>query len=118
MDSLKSLPLKVRAGLLDKADDLKKSGDPRECRKPLTGPLQGYYRIVYSRYRAIFTVEEEPLAGGDVLLHLKVVFIVAGTRKEFDRNDVYRVARKLVEHVLPELPGELDEFEPREKEPE
>ena len=34
---------------------------------------------------------------------LKVIFIAAGIRKELDKKDVYRVARKLVESVLPEL---------------
>ena len=118
-DALKSLPKKVRAGLLSKADDLATGGDPRKYCKPLTGPLDGYYRIVYSRYRAIFTVEEESLAGGDVLLHLKVIFIAAGIRKEYDRGDVYRVALKLVTQVLPELPPpEIDEIESHEKDPE
>ena len=115
-ESLKRLPLKVRKGLLKKADELTKGADPRECRKPLTGPLQGYYRIVYSRYRAIFTVKEEALASGDVPLHLTIVFIAAGIRKELDRSDVYRLALKLVEHVLPDIPDDIDEFELKEKE--
>jgi mRNA-degrading endonuclease RelE of RelBE toxin-antitoxin system len=117
-ESLKSLPPKVRKGLLDKADALLTCGDPRKCCKPLTGPLEGCYRIVYSRYRAIFTVVEERLDSGDVLLHLKVIFVAAGIRKEFDRNDVYRVAMKLVRHVLPELPAEIDEGESRQNDPE
>jgi mRNA interferase RelE/StbE len=103
-ESLKGLPLKVRKGLLKKADELTNGTDPREWCKPLTGPLQGYYRIVYSRYRAIFTVREETSAGGDKLLHLNVIFVAAGIRKELDKKDVYRVARKLVEYVLPEFP--------------
>ncbi len=101
--------------MLDKADQLTECDDPRKHCKRLAGPLEGCYRIVYSRYRAIFTVEEEPLATGDVLVHLKVIFVVAGIRKEFDRNDVYRVAKKLVENVLPTLSDEIDEFELREK---
>jgi hypothetical protein len=84
--------------------------DPREWCKPLTGPLQGCYRIVYSRYRAIFTVKEEALAGGGKLLHLHVIFIAAGIRKELDKKDVYRLAQKLVEHVLPDLPGGISEL--------
>jgi mRNA interferase RelE/StbE len=116
--SLKSLPMKVRRGLLSKADELTQCDDPRKHCKPLTGPLQGYYRIVYSRYRAIFTVEEEVLADGRSQLHLKVIFVVAGARKEFDRNDVYKVALKLVEHVLPEPRRDADKIEPRKKDPE
>jgi mRNA-degrading endonuclease RelE of RelBE toxin-antitoxin system len=113
--SLKALPLKVRKGLLEKADRLKEGPDPRERCKPLTGPLQGCHRIVYSRYRAIFSVREEELAGGDKLLHLEVIFIAAGIRKELDKKDVYRVAQKLVESVLPELAGDVDEMELEEK---
>ncbi len=113
--SLARLPLKVRKGLLDKADELTNGTDPRDWCKPLTGPLQGYFRIVYSRYRAIFSVKEEVLAGGEKLLHLSVIFIVVGIRKELDKNDVYRVARKLVEHVLPDLSDDIDEFGTREK---
>jgi mRNA-degrading endonuclease RelE of RelBE toxin-antitoxin system len=108
--SLKGLPLKVRKGLLGKADEMIESRtDPRTYCKPLTGPLQGYYRIVYSRYRAIFTVDEEQLIGGDTLLRLTVVFIAAGIRKELDKKDIYRVAQKLVESVLPSLP-DIDEL--------
>ena len=110
-ESLKGLPLKVRKGLLVKADELTNGTDPREWCKPLTGPLQGYYRIVYSRYRAIFTVKEEILASGDKLLQLNVIFIAAGIRKEMDKKDVYRLAQKLVEHVLPDLPGEVGELD-------
>ena len=110
-ESLKGLPLKVRKGLLEKADKLAEGPDPRTWCKPLTGPLQGYYRIVYSRYRAIFSVKEEELVNGDKLLHLEVVFIAAGIQKEIDKKDVYRVAKKLVESVLPELSGDLDEVE-------
>ena len=114
-ESLKGLPLKVRKGLLEKADELTEGPDPREWCKPLTGPLQGYYRIVYSRYRAIFSVKEEKLVNGDKLLHLDVIFIAAGIRKELDKKDVYRVAQKLVESVLPELSGDIDEVELKEK---
>ncbi|HLA84806.1 MAG TPA: type II toxin-antitoxin system RelE/ParE family toxin [Thermoguttaceae bacterium] len=115
-ESLKKLPRKVSKGLLDKADQLAQCDDPRKYCKPLTGPLEGYYRITYGRYRAVFTVTEERLATGDVLLHLRVIFVVAGIRKEFDRHDVYNVAKKLVEQVLPALSEDIDDFELREKE--
>lgn len=109
-ESLKRLPPKVRKGLLDKADELAKCDDPRKHCKPLTGPLARCYRMTYGRYRAVFTVEEERLAGGGVLLRLRVIFIAAGIRKEFDKNDVYQVAKKLVEHVLPAL-EDIDDIE-------
>lgn len=98
-DALQKLPRKVRRGLLAKADALT-TGDPRKSCKPLTGPLQGYFRIVYSRYRAIFSVTEEEIADGDKVLHLKVLFVIAGIRKQRDKNDIYRVAEKLVELLL------------------
>ena len=85
-ESLKGLPLKVRKGLLEKADELADGPDPRERCKPLTRPLQGYYRIVYSRYRAIFSVKEEKLADGDKLLHLEEIFIAAGIRRNWIRR--------------------------------
>ncbi|MGW8256637.1 MAG: type II toxin-antitoxin system RelE family toxin [Thermoguttaceae bacterium] len=108
-ESLRKLPLKVRKGLLHKADELTKGSDPRDRCKPLAGPLQGYYRIVYSRYRAIFCVKEEKLENEDTLITIRVIFIAAGIRKEMDKKDVYRIAQKLVENVLPELPG-INEF--------
>lgn len=109
IESLKALPKKVRKGILDKADEILKSGDPRKHYKPLIGPLSGHYRIVYSRYRTVFKVEEEKTDSGDVLLHLTVIFIAAGIRKELDKNDIYRVAKKLVETVLNE-DEELEEI--------
>lgn len=112
-ESLRALPKKVRKGLLDKADELLDCGDPRKCYKPLTGPLQGHYRIVYSRYRAVFSVEEESLATGDKLLHLTVIFIAAGIRKAYDKNDIYRVAKKLVESVFSD--EDVDEVEVTER---
>jgi mRNA-degrading endonuclease RelE of RelBE toxin-antitoxin system len=114
-DALKCLPIDARKGLLKKADQLMECDDPRRHCKRLTGPLEGYYRITFSRYRAIFTVESESLASDDELIHLRIIFIAAGMRKEFDRKDVYRVAKKLIENVLPELSGEIDDFELREK---
>lgn len=92
---LKRLPKKVRLGLLSKADALCK-GDPRTASKPLTGPLQGCYRILYARYRAIYTVREETADEGQKVLHLTVLFLAAGMRKERDKNDIYRLAQRLV----------------------
>ena len=95
-NGLRKLPQKVRKGLFRKVDDLAK-GDPSKTYKPLTGPLQGYYRIRYSRYRAIYTVEEESIANGDVLTHVRVLFVAVGIRKEGDKHDIYKLAEKLVE---------------------
>jgi mRNA-degrading endonuclease RelE of RelBE toxin-antitoxin system len=94
LKTLRKLPKKVQRGLLEKADELTQ-GDPRDAHKPLSGPLQGCYRITYGRYRAIYRIDEQRKAGGS-LLHLKVLFIVAGIRKEHDKNDIYRIAEKLM----------------------
>ena len=96
-EALANLPGKVRRGLLDKANELRNADDPSAVHKPLTGPLQGDYRITYSCYRAIYSVERESLVGGEVIHHIKIHFVAAGIRKEGDKKDVYRLAQKLLE---------------------
>lgn len=96
-DGLAKLPQKVRRGLLDKVNELRNAEDPSAVHKPLTGPLQGYHRITYSRYRAVYSVEKETLASGDILHHFKIRFVAVGIRKESDKKDVYRLAKKLLE---------------------
>ena len=94
---LAKLPLKVRRGLLEKADRLAESDDPRKIYKPLVGPLEGYFRIPYSRYRAVFRVDEKKAAGGKIVLVVTITFVAVGVRKAGDKHDVYRLAEKLVE---------------------
>ena len=96
-EALSKLPPKVIKGLLGKADDLRKGDDPRKVNKPLVGPLKGHFRITYGRYRAVYTCQEETLANGDVVIQITVLFVAAGIRKEGDRNDIYKFARKLVD---------------------
>ncbi|MBL8963502.1 MAG: hypothetical protein KF787_01650 [Phycisphaeraceae bacterium] len=108
-ECLKNLPKKVRAGLLTKADELYECEDPRKVHKPLTGPLAEYYRITYSRYRAIYRVEEETIASGDVLLNITVLFVAAGIRREQSKEDVYRVAQKIVELGLAKIDDEQNQ---------
>ena len=103
-DLLKKLPKKVRAGLLAKADELLECADPRRAHKPLVGPLQGFYRITCGRYRAIYTVKEEKIVKGDVLVHIIICFVAAGIRKEHDKKDVYQLAEKLVRLGLVDAP--------------
>ena len=105
---LGNLPKKVQRGLLEKIDELA-GCDPRAGNKPLIGPLQGCYRIVYSRYRAVYRVEEEKLANGETLIHLKVLFIAVGIRKERDKKDVYKLAEKLIRLTLPEAEHDVRE---------
>jgi mRNA-degrading endonuclease RelE of RelBE toxin-antitoxin system len=96
-ECLKALAPKVQRGLIEKADELEDCSDPKSAHKPLVGPLKGYYRITYSRYRAVYRVDEEPIANGDVLVTITVTFVACGKREEHSREDVYRVAQKLVE---------------------
>jgi mRNA interferase RelE/StbE len=94
--ALEKLPPKVRRGLLDKANELLDVEDPRLVHKPLTGPLQGYYRIPYSRFRAIYRVDEKKLPRGKIETTITVTFVAAGVRRQGDKQDVYRLAEKLV----------------------
>lgn len=103
-NQLAALPQKVRRGLLDKAGDLRQCSDPSLAHKPLVGPLSGYYRITYARYRAIYTVKEEVLALGDVLVYVRVTFVAAGQRKERDKHDIYKIAKKMIISGLIEVP--------------
>jgi mRNA-degrading endonuclease RelE of RelBE toxin-antitoxin system len=95
-EGLKQLPRKLREGLLEKAEGLYDC-DPRQAYKPLTGPLQGCYRIPYGRYRAIYRVEKKRIARGGLLVKVLVQFIAVGIRKERDKNDIYRLAQKLAD---------------------
>jgi len=105
---LEKLPSKVRKGLLDKADSLKECDDPRRASKPLVGPLRGYYRITCGRYRAIYSVEEETLARGDVLIHVIIRFVAAGIRKEGDKKDIYNFAVRLLSLIEREKSDEKE----------
>lgn len=108
---LAQLPYKARKGLLDKADRLAECEDPRKAFKALQGPLKGYYRLTYSRYRAVYSVEDEKLADGTVLMYIRVRFVVAGIRKEGDKKDVYRFALRMLNLGALDDSSEDDESE-------
>ena len=105
-EALARLPRKARQRLTEKADKLYECADPREFGKPLLGSLSGCYRIRYSSYRAVYTVDEERLANGDVLITFTVRFVIAGPRKGGDKGDVYVLAKRLVRLGLVESPGD------------
>lgn len=94
---LAKLPPDVRRGLIGKINELSTADDPKAMFKPLFGPLSGYQRVCFSRYRAIYAVEEEPLPSGDTLLKLTVHFIAIGKASEANKADVYRIAQRLAE---------------------
>lgn len=103
---LANLPKKVRRGLLDKAKNLRTCGDPRRAHRALVGPLTDYYRITYGRYRAVYCVQEDELASGDVLVYIRVLFVAVGIRKEHDRHDIYKLAEKMIDLGLIDLVGD------------
>lgn len=96
LDGLKKLPKKVAKGLWEKVGPLRDC-DPRQPNKPLTGPLQGYYHIAYSRYRAIYSVELKEIQNGQVVVHFMVQCVVVGQRKKGDKRDIYVLAKKLLD---------------------
>jgi mRNA interferase RelE/StbE len=105
-EHLARLPQKVRTGLIAKADELISIPDPTKVHKPLTDELEGCYRITYSRYRAIFTVRQKQAAKGAVEVEIIILFVAAGVRKEGDKNDVYRLATRLMKLGLLQPPDE------------
>lgn len=105
-DKLATLPLKVRRAILDRTKALA-DGDPKVMYKALKGPLRGYYSIRVSRYRAVYTVEEEEQANGDVLVFVRVLIVLVGIRKAGDKRDIYKLAQNLIRFAN----DEVDHFE-------
>jgi mRNA-degrading endonuclease RelE of RelBE toxin-antitoxin system len=108
--SLRALPKNVAKGLYRKAGELKHADDPRLAGKPLKGPLQGYYRMTFGRHRALYSVREVNLEAGEEIVEIRVVFVLAGVRREGSRKDIYQVALRLYESGLLDLedPGEAE----------
>jgi len=57
---------------------------------------QGCFTMKYSRYRVVYKAEKDELPNGDVVVHVKVVIVAVGIRKEKDKSDVYEIAQKLM----------------------
>ncbi|MBP1748432.1 MAG: hypothetical protein H6Q52_971 [Deltaproteobacteria bacterium] len=64
--------------------------NPEKQGKPLLGELSGYrsVRAAGQRFRVIFKVEDKTVI---------VVVIAVGLRKEGDKKDIYRLARKMIQ---------------------
>ena len=84
---LKIADRRIQEKLLERMTAL--AGDPELQGKPLGDDLAGYrsVRAVGQRYRIIYRVERSAVV---------VVVVAAGIRKEGSREDVYRVAAKLI----------------------
>lgn len=84
---LKIADRRIQEKLLERMTAL--ASDPELQGKPLGDDLGGYrsIRAVGQRYRIIYRVERSEVV---------VVVVAAGIRKEGSREDVYRVAAKLI----------------------
>lgn len=84
---LKIADRRIQEKLLERMTAL--AGDPELQGKPLGDDLAGYrsVRAVGQRYRIIYRIERSEVV---------VVVVAAGIRKEGSREDVYRVAAKLI----------------------
>ena len=78
---------RIQVKLLERMTAL--AADPELQGKPLGDDLAGYrsVRAVGQRYRIIYRVERSEVV---------VMVVAAGIRKEGSREDVYRVAAKLI----------------------
>lgn len=113
-EGLARLPREIRRGILSKVDGMYDCTDIKASYKPLVGPLMGFYSLPFSRYRAVFCVEEDVIANGDVIVTIKITFVIAGKREARSRDDVYNVARKLLEHGV----IDSDDLEDEEEAPD
>lgn len=95
-DALAELPRKIRRAILEKTRSLAECTEPRKAHKPLVGPLQGYYSMKVSRYRYLYRVDEEKLPNGKVVVRVTILVLLVGKRKGGERDDVYRLAEKLL----------------------
>lgn len=110
LDQFRELPEKTRKIFKTKLTALAAVDHPKDVYKPLVGPLKKYYSIKVSRYRLIFSVEEERLANGEIIIRYTVIVVLTGARKEGDKKDVYAIAQKLAKMgLLDENEGEDDE---------
>ena len=78
---------RTREGIRDRIDGL--AHEPDKQGKPLLGELKGLrsLRAVGQRYRIIYRVQEA---------HVAVIVVALGLRREGDRDDIYRLAQRLL----------------------
>jgi len=81
------------------------SQDPQKQGKPLFAELTGFRSLRVGRYRVIYTILEDN----------KVVVAAVGIRKEGDREDIYRIAKKLLSLGLIELPMRREKRKPKKR---
>ncbi len=89
--SFEKLPPKVRQAFREKINALYGCDDPSKVHKPLVGSLAGLYSMKVSRYRGLYSVEEE---GSKITITIR--FIYFGARKGRERSDVYKMVQRLI----------------------
>ncbi|MEE9295929.1 MAG: type II toxin-antitoxin system RelE/ParE family toxin [Phycisphaerae bacterium] len=95
-NKLRELPERIARRIVEKIAWLGDQDNPRLAGKALRESLRGYYSLRVGRYRAIYIVDEEKLTNGDVLILVRVVVVMVGPRKAGDRDDVYKLAERLI----------------------
>ncbi len=65
--------------------------EPEKSGKALWGPLRGHRSLHVSRYRVIYRVVRD---------EIQVFILFVGMRKEGDKDDVYKLAERLVRNFL------------------
>lgn len=92
-DYLRQVQEPARTQIKNKLKDLEESPDQRGF--PLLGPLKGFrdIRAAGQRYRIIYKVENTTLI---------VIAVYVGIRKESDQNDVYALAKRILNARLTE----------------
>lgn len=68
--------------------------DPRKKGQTLHRPLNGYYSLHYSRFRVVYSVNDQAA---------EVLVIAAGHHESGSRRDIYRIVEHLVNTGLIEL---------------
>ncbi len=89
LDMLKDIKdRRITRQIVERIDRLQ--DDPENEGKPLLGELSGYrsVRAAGQRFRVIFKVEDKTVV---------VIIIAVGLRKEGDKKDIYRLARKMIQ---------------------
>jgi mRNA-degrading endonuclease RelE of RelBE toxin-antitoxin system len=95
-NNLRGMSHSERLGVMAEVDALQDSYLHEE-HKPLKGPLQGLFHVVFGRYRVVYQIAPEKLADGSYYVNIIILFIAEGERKEVEKSDVFKVAKRLYE---------------------
>jgi mRNA interferase RelE/StbE len=79
---------RITGQIVERIDRLQ--DDPEKQGKPLLGELSGYrsVRAAGQRFRIIFKIQDKTVI---------VINVAVGLRKEGDKKDIYRLARKMIQ---------------------